>query len=234
MTATAGARVIATPFGRLCAVEMPAEDDAAAVERLAESLPPEERAHARALVPARRLTWVGGRVALRAALAELGLASGATGPNAPILATPRGAPALPAGVIGSIAHKRTVAVALAALAHPDAAGDVTLGVDVELDRAPRFDISARVLTPAERRRVDVLAAPARARAVLAAFAAKEAVYKALDPWLGRTVAFQEVELDGRIARLAPRQGEPSFDIELHEEPLAGHVLLTARVQRRPG
>ena len=228
MTATAGARAIATPFGRLCAVELPAEDDAAAVDRLAEALPPEERAHARALVPARRLTWVGGRVALRAALAELGLASGATGP---ILATPRGAPALPAGVIGSIAHKRTIAVALAAFAPP---GDVTLGVDVELDRAPRFDISGRVLTPVERRRVDALAPPARARAVLAAFAAKEAVYKALDPWLGRAVAFQEVELDGLVARLAPRRGEPSFDIELHEEPLAGHVLVTARVQRRPG
>ena len=174
------------------------------------------------------MTWVGGRVALRAALAELGLSWGAT---SPILATPRGAPALPAGVLGSIAHKRTIAVALAAFAP---SGDVTLGVDVEVDRAPRFDIAARVLTPAERLRVDALAAPARARAVLAAFAAKEAVYKALDPWLGRAIAFQEVELDGRTARLAPRVGEPSFEIELHEEPLAGHLLVTARVHRRAG
>jgi 4'-phosphopantetheinyl transferase EntD len=225
---SAGARLLATPFGRLAVLELPAEDDAAALERLATALAPEEVAHARGLAPARRHTWVGGRAAMRAALADLGLAAGA------ILATPRGAPALPAGVLGSIAHKRTIAVALAALAPPAGPGGVTLGVDVELDRAPRVDISSRVLTEAERLRVDALAPDTRPRAVLRAFAAKEAVYKALDPWLGRSVAFTEVEVDEQSARLAARAGEPSFDIELHEEPLSGHLLVTARVQRRAG
>jgi 4'-phosphopantetheinyl transferase EntD len=228
---SAGARLLATPFGRLAVLELPAEDDAAALERLAAALAPEELAHARGLAPARRHTWVGGRAALRAALADLGFAAGA------ILATPRGAPALPPGVLGSIAHKRTIAVALVALATPAAPGGpegVTLGVDVELDRPPRFDIAARVLTEGERRRVDDLAPDARPRAVLRAFAAKEAVYKALDPWLGRSVAFTEVEVDEQSARLAARAGEPSFDIELHEEPLSGHLLVTARVHRRAG
>ena len=227
---SAGARLLATPFGRLAVLALPAEDDAAALERLAEALAPEERAHARGLAPARRHTWVGGRAALRAALADLGLAVGA------ILATPRGAPALPAGILGSIAHKRTIAVALAAPAAAAAPEDYTLGVDVELDRPPRVDISARVLTECERRRVDALAPAARPSAVLRAFTAKEAVYKALDPWLGRFVAFTEVEVhaDDARARFAPRAGEPSFDIELHEEPLAGHLLVTARVQRRAG
>jgi 4'-phosphopantetheinyl transferase EntD len=220
----AAARVVATPFGHVAVVELPGEGDAPAVERLGAALLPEERAHARALAAPRRVTWLGGRVALRAALGELGVAA------APILATPRGAPLLPAGLAGSIAHKRTLAVALAARAP----AGVTLGVDVEVERPLRFDISTRVLTGAERSRVDALSPDVRARAVLAAFAAKEAVYKALDPWLGRSVAFGEVELDGRIARLAPRIGEPSFDIELHEEPLAGHLLVTARVQRRIG
>jgi enterobactin synthetase component D len=170
------------------------------------------------------VTWVGGRVALRTALADLGLSAAA------LLVTPRGGPTLPAGVAGSIAHKRTLAVALAAVA-PE---DVTLGVDVELERAPRVDISERVLTPAERRRVDALAAPARDAAVLRAFAAKEAIYKALDPWLRRYVRFDEVEVDEVTARFSPRPGEPAFAIELDDPPLAGHVLVTARVQRVAG
>jgi phosphopantetheine--protein transferase-like protein len=218
-------------FGRLVGVALPGDDDDAAVDALAAELPPEERAHARTLPPTRRVTWVGGRVALRAALADLGEVA-----PAPISSTPRGAPALPAGIAGSIAHKRTLAVALAARA----SGDVTLGVDVEIERAPRVDISERVLTVDERRRVDTLAPPARAREVLALFAAKEAVYKALDPWLGRYVSFQEVELtradEGALAVVfAPRAGEPSFVLEVHEEDvLAGHVVMTARVHRRSG
>jgi 4'-phosphopantetheinyl transferase EntD len=225
---SAGARVLATPFGRLAVLDLPAEDDALALERLGAALPAEELAHAREFAPPRRHSWVGGRAALRAALVDLGVASG------PVLATPRGAPALPAGVLGSIAHKRTIAVALAALAPQGASPrDVTLGVDVELDRALHFDISERVLTEAERRHVATLASEARPRAVLRAFSAKEAVYKALDPWLRRFVAFSEVELelDAGHARFTPRAGEPAFAIELHEEPLAGHLLLTARVQR---
>jgi 4'-phosphopantetheinyl transferase EntD len=238
VSGAAGARVTAAAFGRLATLalpgaesaggEPPTESDRAAAERLAETLLPEERAYAHGLEASRRVTWVGGRVALRAALAELGLTA------APLLTTPRGAPVLPAGVAASVAHKRSIAVALAAPA-PD---DVTLGVDVEIERAPRFDISARVLSEAERRGLglDALPPAARALVVLAAFAAKEAIYKALDPWLRRYVSFLEVELavGARTARFTPRAGEPSFDIELHAEPLPGHVLMTARVQRRGG
>jgi 4'-phosphopantetheinyl transferase EntD len=218
------------PFGRLVGVALPAADDDAGVAALALALAPEEAAHARGLARPRRATFVGGRVALRAALAELGLDAEAAGPVGPILPTPRGAPALPGGVAGSIAHKPALAVALAARA----ADGVTLGVDLEVDLPPRFDIAPRVLTEAERARVDALPTPARARAVLRAFAAKEAVYKAIDPWLGRYVGFRELEVDERVARFAPRAGEPRFDIELDEQPLAGHVLVTARVQRRAG
>jgi 4'-phosphopantetheinyl transferase EntD len=212
-------------FGRLVGVALPDEDAAAAVDALAAALSSEERSYASGLPPARRVTWVGGRVALRAALADLGLDAAG-----PILATPRGGPALPAGVAGSIAHKRTLAVALAAVAP----ADVTLGVDVELERAPRIDISERVLTPTERRRMDALEGPARDAAVLRAFAAKEAIYKALDPWLRRYVRFDEVEVDADAARFTPRPGEPTFAIELRDEPLAGHVLVTARVQHLAG
>src|SRR5438477_297716 len=94
---------------RLVAVALPPADDGSALSALVDELPSEERALALALAPARRATWAGGRVALRAALADLGV-----GAAAPIGATPRGAPALPAGLAGSIGHKESVAVALAA------------------------------------------------------------------------------------------------------------------------
>jgi 4'-phosphopantetheinyl transferase EntD len=215
--AVAFARTVS--FGRIVGVALPPYD---AFEALAVTLPLEERAHARGLPAARRVTFAGGRIALRRALEDLGL------PAPPLLATARGGPALPPGVSGSIAHKPALAVALAA----PAPVDVTLGVDIEVERGLRFDIAPRVLTPAEHARIAALPDAARARAVLEAFAAKEAVYKALDPWLRRYVAFQEVEIDGPRGTFAPRAGEPSFDIAVCAEPLDGYVLVTARVQRR--
>jgi phosphopantetheine--protein transferase-like protein len=218
----------AAAFGQLVGVVLPAHDEPEALSPLDAELHAEERALAAGLALARRVTFVGGRVALRRALRAAGCG------EAPIASTPRGAPTLPVGFAGSIAHKQAIAVALAAAAP----ADVTLGIDVEPERAPRVDISARVLTPAERARVAALASEAaRTRELLVAFAAKEAIYKALDPWLARYVSFQEVEIareaDGALgAAFAGRAGEPAFAIELREEALAGHVLLTARVQRR--
>jgi 4'-phosphopantetheinyl transferase EntD len=216
-----------TAFGRLVGVPLPAEGDGAALEVLVAALMPEEREHAAALSEARRPTWIGGRVALRAALGALGVQAG------PLLATPRGGPALPLGVAGSISHKDTLAVALAALAP----GAETLGIDVEIDpalRAPRVDIAPRVLTPRERERVDALDPVARTREILVAFAAKEALYKALDPWLRRFVSWQEVEIeraaDGALsAVLRARAGERPVSLEIREEIAPGLVLVAARV-----
>jgi enterobactin synthetase component D len=216
-------------FGRLVGVSLPADGDATALDALAAGLRAEERAHAAALPPARRATWVGGRVALRAALEALNVDAG------PLLATPRGAPALPPGVAGSISHKQTLAVALAARAP----GGETLGVDVEIDptvRVPRGDIAPRVLTEAERARVDTLPPAARSREILIAFTAKEAVYKALDPWVRRFVSWQEVELgrtvDGTLtAELRLPAGEGPFSLEILEEPAPGLLLVTARIVR---
>jgi 4'-phosphopantetheinyl transferase EntD len=205
-----------TPFGRLVGVALPASEDA---------LPAKERALAAAMPPARRVTWVGGRVALRAALEEVG------GTAEVIAATERGAPVLPEGFVGSISHKTTVAVALAARAE----GGATVGVDVELERprAGKIDISDRVLTPRERAALASLTGAPRERAVLAAFAAKEAVYKALDPWVRRYVAFHEVDLVGaREATLNLKAGEGPFDVEVCEEPEPGLILSLARVRRR--
>ena len=195
----------ALPFGTCVGVALPE-----GAFELPEGLHPEEAAFARALPEARRAGWVGGRVALRAALAAIGVDA-----PEPILATARGAPRLPPEAVGSVSHKRTIAVALAARA---SAPRATVGIDVEELRLLRADIARRVLTADEL--ADLPApGPAREAAVLLHFSAKEAIYKALDPWVQRFVAFDEAML-GRApggtleARLALARGEGPFSVEV--------------------
>ena len=161
---------------------------------------------------ARRAAWVGGRVALRAALAALGVDA----PDA-ILATPRGAPLLPPGAVGSVSHKRTIAVALAARAR-DAARRPS-GSTSRRSAPLRAGIAARVLTPDELAELCAADGPARDAAVLLRFSAKEAIYKALDPWVQRFVAFEEAVVgrapDGTLdARLALARGEGPFSVQV--------------------
>src|SRR5262249_37648337 len=93
----------------------------------------EELALAATMTPVRRRTWIGGRAALRLALARAGIAA------PPVLVDDRGAPALPPGVGASISHKEELAVALVAR-EP---GGARIGVDVEGDRPRPIDISAK-------------------------------------------------------------------------------------------
>jgi enterobactin synthetase component D len=218
------------PFGTCAGVSLPDGDFP-----LPAALHPGEGTFALALPAARRVSWIGGRVALRAALAAAEIEA----PDA-ILATPRGAPLLPPAAVGSVSHKRTIAVALVARA---ATPTATIGIDVEEIRSLQAGIDRRVLTPDELADLDELGAdgPARDAAVLLRFSAKEAIYKALDPWLQRFVAFEEAILqrasDGALsARLALARGEGPFSVELHDARGAGHegldeglILVAARV-----
>lgn len=169
---------IPTPDGLLWGVSLAGEGDDASVRG---ELAPGEWAYAEALSARRRPTFVGGRLALRRAAARLGLELPA------VLPDDRGAPALPRGVVGSISHKDSLAVAL--LAPADGA---TRGVDVERVVAPRVDLSRQVLAPDEAAELSALEGEARWRAVLLRFSVKEAIYKAIDPFVRRYVGFQEV------------------------------------------
>ncbi|MCB9562765.1 MAG: 4'-phosphopantetheinyl transferase superfamily protein [Kofleriaceae bacterium] len=171
----AAPRVAATVPGRA-----PLDLDAALAALCAE-----ERAHAAALTPVRRRDWVARRCALRAAIAQAGGAA-----PGPLLADDRGAPVLPAGVLGSVSHKAGLAVALAT--GDGAAAGWRVGVDVEAVTGARVDISRRILTDAELAEVAGLDGEARARAVALRFSIKEAVYKAIDPFVRRYVGFREV------------------------------------------
>ena len=209
--------LIALPWGQCAGVALPpvrgktvavAPVPEAALARLAAA----ERAHAQTLPPGRAVTWVGGRLALRAALHALGAGADAGARIAPeteatpILSDDRGAPVLPAGLVGSISHKDGLAVALAS-------DDIgwRVGIDVELLRPSRHDIAPRVLAADERVALVGLDEGARRAEVLVRFALKEAVYKALDPSLRRYIGFFEVQTrrddhDALHASFLPRPG----------------------------
>jgi phosphopantetheine--protein transferase-like protein len=218
----------ALPAGVCVAVALPERDEFA----LPPELHPDEAAFVHSSPAARRMTFIGGRVALRAAMAALGPGDADGPPPMPILSTPRGAPAMPPGFVGSISHKRELAVAIAARAEPTPR--TTIGIDVEVSRPLRADIAPRVLTPAERGAMAGLTGAARDAAVLFHFAAKEAIYKALDPWVQRMVSFQEVEIAttperGLHVRLALTRGEGPFEVELQEVRANALVLAVAAV-----
>ena len=214
------------PAGRCVAVSLPEADDFAAPP----SLHPDEAAFVHSSPPARRRTFIGGRVALRAALASLG--AGADETAAAILSTPRGAPAMPPGFVGSVSHKRELAIAIVARAEPTPR--TTIGIDVEVARPLRADIAPRVLTPDERAALSHLAGEARDLAVLLRFAAKEAIYKAVDHWVQRLVSFQEVEIvpapgGGLRAHMSLTRGEGPFAVVLDEVRADGLVIVVAAV-----
>lgn len=176
------------------------------------------------LAGARRESWVLGRAAMHGALRAHGVACAAIGRSV------TGAPALPRNVVGSLSHKPKVAwagcvrlptIPIAAVANdaraaapvPPAAAPVpptvaprsaafSLGVDVELVRAvtPRF--ATRILCEPEQAWLATLPTHARDLASIVHFAGKEAVYKALHPWLQRYVGFREVGLQWRDAAMA--------------------------------
>jgi 4'-phosphopantetheinyl transferase EntD len=108
-----------------------------------------------------------------------------------------GAPIWPAGVVGSLAHDRRVAVAAVATSRAIGA----LGIDVEPAEALPDDLLDIVATPAERLKIG--GDPLAGRLL---FAAKEAVYKAVYP-LDRTfLEHHDVQVDFANRRGIVRNG----------------------------
>ena len=163
---------------------------------------------------------------MREALARIGK----TAP--PILADERGAPRLPSGLAGSISHKEHVAVALVATEETGTAAKV--GVDVEIDAPRARDIAAKVLRVEELADLGGMGADEKARAVLLRFSAKEAVYKALDPYVRRYVGFLEIAVtlrDDGTGEVTPylKEGEGPFVFAVRWMRWEGLLVTTARV-----
>jgi enterobactin synthetase component D len=187
-------------------------------------LPAAEQARAAELSAIRRSELIAGRTALHLALAPAAPAS----VDHPILSDDRGAPRLPPGWVGSVSHKAGFAAALVA-----PAGDGHIGVDLERAEPPRHDISRRVLTPREQTQLPTEPV-ARGRAITLRFAIKEAIYKAIDPYLRRYVGFLEAELDftDDAVDAVRVTSELPLRIEASWRELAGHWLATARAWQR--
>jgi enterobactin synthetase component D / holo-[acyl-carrier protein] synthase len=208
---------LALAHGACVIVELAEPDDAeAALAQLAAA----EQQRAAELAPVRRRDFIAGRTALRLALAE------APAAGAAMLSDDRGAPVLPAGWVGSLSHKGGLAAALVA---PAGAGHV--GVDLERAVAPRADIARRILTPREQAALDARA-PGRGAEVTLRFAIKEAIYKAIDPYVRRYVGFTEVELELDVADAVVVTTALPFAIEARWRAHGGHWLATARAVPR--
>ncbi len=173
------------------------------------ALPAAEQALAAKLPEARRRELIAGRTALHTVLADA------------ILTDDRGAPIAPAGWRVSVSHKggRDDVLAAALIARDQGA---CVGLDLEAAVAPRLDIARRVLTAREQ-----AALPDRGRAVTLRFAIKEAIYKAVDPFVRRYVGFTEVELDVRDDGSCTVTSELGLAIDAAWREHDGHWIATA-------
>jgi enterobactin synthetase component D len=171
--------LLETADGILAGVHVPAVP-APVPEEVFAALHPAERDVAGAHRAYRQVQYVGGRLAVGLALHRLGLT-----PH-PVLNDPHGAPTLPAGVVGSISHKRELAVAIARR------GEGGLGVDLEDTARRRADIEAEVLCGDESAALAGLDEDERWLQMITRFSLKEALYKALHPLLRQRIGFRDV------------------------------------------
>lgn len=176
----------------------------------------------------RRNQFLAGRGCLRRALAALQVAA------PPLLVDGRGAPLLPLGVTGSISHKDTQAIALAAH-HTDATSALgRVGVDLERALPPRRDVSHRILTEPELAQLQGMSDVQRGRAVTLRFSIKEAMYKALDPMVQRYIGFREVSLvwHGDTVEVQPLSLDGQrYAVDVWWTEVDGFWISTARARR---
>ncbi len=175
-----------------------------------------ERVGLERMAEVRRAEYSSGRRVARQALSLLGIEGCSV--------TARGRlPVWPLGVVGSITHSRTLALAMVGR-EADVAG---IGVDLEQERRVNERVAARVLVPAERRNL----AEQDWRTML--FAAKEAVYKAVNPVVGEYLDFGDVEVsaskDGTFTAVTTRARKSTSMIASgrgHFRRVEGHWLCT--------
>ncbi len=217
----------ATPHGVLTAIHLPEGPDPVPEEVLGR-LHPEEADLARTFRAYRQVQFVGGRIALREAANQLAVQAPA------ILPDERGCPRLPPGIVGSVSHKGDLALGMVARANGR-----TLGVDLEDYGPPRLSIAERILRPEELETWHPLPEGRRWIALLLRFSIKEAVYKALDPYVRRYVGFHEVSVVPDLHGWAEvdyhlKNGEGPFVTEARYDWLHGRLVTSARIAAPPG
>jgi len=138
-------------------------------------------------VPKRQAEYLFGRVAARRALADLGW------PEAQVGTGPQREPLWPDGVLGAITHTDTFAAATALRA----GGFRGIGIDIEAALAPEAMASTEhyAMSQQELQVLRAQSALAYPLALAIAFSAKESIYKALFPTVGRYFGFEAVRVD---------------------------------------
>jgi 4'-phosphopantetheinyl transferase EntD len=130
--------------------------------------------------------FIGGRVALRRALKFIGKED-----SPPIFRDIYGAPFLPIGVVGSISHKDDIAVGVAAI---DVVGKIGVDIERTSNKSSKL-LSSRLLTQKEQDNLGSIPGISADEEVLLIFSFKESVFKAVHPYLKRSVGFREVEIE---------------------------------------
>ncbi|CAM3734471.1 4'-phosphopantetheinyl transferase [Phaeobacter inhibens] len=138
-------------------------------------------------VEKRRREFAAGRAAAHQAMATLGLTPSA------IPVSPKRAPIWPSGLVGSISHCRSTAVAVVALPQQMRG----LGVDVEEDTPLADDLIPQICRPAERLWLAQQNNPGQLAKVI--FSAKEAAYKCQYRLSERFFGFDGMELEMNVA-----------------------------------
>jgi 4'-phosphopantetheinyl transferase EntD len=171
------------------------------------ALLPGEELPAASVAKVRRASGAG-RIAARALMTRLGYAA------QPVRRALSGAPLWPTGLVGSIAHDDTIAVAALA----SSADFSALGIDIEPAETLEPELLDLIAGPDERARIKD--DPLRGRVL---FAAKEAVYKATYPLDGIFLEHHDVEIDLANLRAVVRTGRTlalKFAISEHVIALA--------------
>lgn len=148
--------------------------------------PGEAEALGPATAPRRHVQFALGRACAREALRQLG-----AGGDIAIGRAADRRPLWPEGYVGSITHSHEHAAAAAASVNRYRG----LGIDLERTRAPSDGLLERICRPEERAAIAALDDALRAIAFTAMFAAKESVYKAVNPLTGVYLGFH----DARVA-----------------------------------
>jgi 4'-phosphopantetheinyl transferase EntD len=165
----------------------PAVRAAAALATGDEQLDPTEEELARGMTSARRLAYIGGRLAATRALSQLSCTRPVVGADG------EGVPIFPVGYLGSIAHKHGRAVA--AVTRTDTARGI--GIDLEFDENHDEEgLRSEVVTAIELAALAPISAsaPTLLSPATLVLAAKEAVYKAAFPITRTPFDFDEAEL----------------------------------------
>ena len=171
-----------------------------AVDDHTKALLPGERSRLARMGDVRRREYSSGRRVARCALEVLGVHGFALRARGRV-------PVWPRGIVGSITHSRCLALAMAGRRRKIAG----IGVDLESERRVTDQLARRVLLEREREQAHAKDWPTML------FAAKEAVYKAVNPLIGEYLGFMDVAIsagaDGTYRAAMTRAGESKSAVD---------------------